>query len=108
ATQETIENLNHNASKLEVVASKPRAEITADDRRVFMRCIESYIAGLDKACALTAKQAMNKRQLMNLFESACKVEKLQTPEELLQEMRSTASLLQTFAFMPPSRDSDSD
>ncbi|KFG28470.1 hypothetical protein TGP89_421410, partial [Toxoplasma gondii p89] len=31
ATQETIENLNHNASKLEVVASKPRAEITADE-----------------------------------------------------------------------------
>nr|CCA30126.1 hypothetical protein, conserved [Neospora caninum Liverpool]CEL71372.1 TPA: hypothetical protein, conserved [Neospora caninum Liverpool] len=107
-TQETIENLNHNASKLEVVANKPRAEITADDRRVFMRCIESYIAGLDKACALIAKQALNKRQLMNLYDSACKVEKLQTPEELLQEMKSTASLLQTFAFMPPSRDSDSD
>ncbi|PHJ22428.1 hypothetical protein CSUI_003732 [Cystoisospora suis] len=106
--QETIDFMNHNFKKLQVVADKPRADITPEDRRVFMQSIESYIAGLDKACALIAKQAMNKRQLMNLHESACKIEKLQTPSELVEEMKSTISLLQTFAFMPPSRDSDSD
>lgn len=35
---------------------------------------------------LLAKETLNKRQLMGLFDSAVKVERLTTPSELLTEM----------------------
>ncbi|XP_026191144.1 uncharacterized protein LOC34617401 [Cyclospora cayetanensis] len=104
--QETISFIDHNASKLEVVAAKAPSDFAAEDRRIFMQSIESYIAGLERALMLLAKETLNKRQLMGLFDSAVKVERLTTPAELLTEMRSIVSLLNTFAYMPKMEDDD--
>ncbi|KAL8429165.1 hypothetical protein Efla_006301 [Eimeria flavescens] len=104
--QETISFIDHNATKLEVVAAKNASDFTAEDRRIFMQSIESYIAGLERALLLLAKETLNKRQLMGLFDSAVKVERLTTPGELLVEMKSITSLLNTFAYMPKMDDDD--
>ncbi|CDJ42994.1 hypothetical protein, conserved [Eimeria tenella] len=103
---ETISFIDHNATKLEAVAAKNPSAFAAEDRRVFMQSIESYIAGLERALMLLAKETLNKRQLMSLFDSALKVERLTTPSELLTEMRSIISLLNTFAYMPKMDDDD--
>ncbi|KAL8271336.1 hypothetical protein Esti_004775 [Eimeria stiedai] len=104
--QETISFIDHNATKLEVVAAKNSSDFAAEDRRVFMQSIESYIAGLERALLLLAKETLNKRQLMGLYDSAVKVERLTTPGELLTEMKSITSLLNTFAYMPKMDDDD--
>ncbi|CDJ31159.1 uncharacterized protein EMH_0034690 [Eimeria mitis] len=104
--QETISFIDHNATKLEAVAAKSASDFAAEDRRVFMQSIESYIYGLERALMLLAKETLNKRQLMGLFDSAVKVERLTTPSELLTEMRSITSLLNTFAYMPKMDDDD--
>lgn len=104
--QETISFIDHNATKLEVVAAKNPVDFSPEDRRVFMQSIESYIAGLERALVLLARETLNKRQLMGLFDSAAKVEKLTTPAELLTEMKSIVSLLNTFAYMPKMDDDD--